>query len=112
MNKDRAVDPSNLRQTRMSTVIVSSIYSVLFVASYFFIVLLLLLQDNCPLVPNRDQSDTDPDGPDKQGDACDNCPTIPNLDQEDTDKDGLGDACDPDIDDDGEFVETEEDRVT
>ncbi|KAK3864814.1 hypothetical protein Pcinc_029530 [Petrolisthes cinctipes] len=57
--------------------------------------------DNCPLVANRDQSDTDPDGPDKQGDACDNCPTVPNLDQEDTDKDGVGDACDPDIDDDG-----------
>ncbi|XP_071537031.1 cartilage oligomeric matrix protein isoform X2 [Panulirus ornatus] len=57
--------------------------------------------DNCPLVSNPDQADTDPDGADDQGDACDNCPTVPNLDQEDTDKDGIGDACDPDIDDDG-----------
>ncbi|CAL4094625.1 unnamed protein product, partial [Meganyctiphanes norvegica] len=57
--------------------------------------------DNCPLVSNPDQRDSDPDGPDKQGDACDNCPTTPNLDQEDNDKDGMGDACDPDLDNDG-----------
>lgn len=62
------------------------------------------LQDNCPLVSNPDQTDSDPDGSDKKGDACDNCPTIPNLDQEDTDGDGRGDACDDDLDNDSIFL--------
>lgn len=60
-------------------------------------------QDNCPLVANPSQSDSDPEGSDKKGDACDNCPTVANLDQEDTDGDGKGDACDDDLDNDRRF---------
>jgi hypothetical protein len=55
--------------------------------------------DNCRLITNPDQADRDGDG---RGDACDNCPDVPNADQANTDyaNDG-GDACDPDIDNDG-----------
>ena len=60
-------------------------------------------QDNCPYVANPGQENTDKGEPDKAGDACDNCPSTPNADQDDTDGDGLGDACDPDIDNDGEI---------
>jgi hypothetical protein len=61
--------------------------------------------DNCPLVSNADQLDTDGDG---QGNACDadddndgvsdttdNCPLVSNPNQADFDLDGIGDTCDP-----------------
>ncbi|MBT9557575.1 MAG: OmpA family protein, partial [Myxococcales bacterium] len=60
--------------------------------------------DNCPEIPNVEQTDTDGDG---DGDACDtdddddgvldgedNCPIAANPTQADGDADGLGDACD------------------
>ncbi len=61
--------------------------------------------DNCPLVPNPDQTDSDGDGvgnacePDDDNDgvldADDNCPFTHNPDQADRDGDGIGDACTP-----------------
>lgn len=47
--------------------------------------------DNCPLVPNPDQTDADAD---QLGDVCDNCPSAENPAQSDGDADGIGDACD------------------
>lgn len=62
--------------------------------------------DNCPLLENVDQLDSNGDG---LGDACDadadgientvdNCPLTANTDQIDTNQDLVGDACDEDAD--------------
>jgi hypothetical protein len=59
---------------------------------------ILKTPDNCPLVENPDQNDSDSDG---AGDLCDNCSAIANPTQLDTDSDSLGDVCDDDDDNDG-----------
>ena len=46
--------------------------------------------DNCPLVKNTDQLDSDADG---IGNACDNCPLTFNPQQWDLNQTGIGDAC-------------------
>ena len=49
------------------------------------------IDDNCPDVPNADQTDSDSDG---LGNVCDNCPLTDNPFQDNSDSDGFGDACD------------------
>jgi hypothetical protein len=57
--------------------------------------------DNCPLVKNPLQEDSDRD---RRGDVCDNCRLVANADQLNTDHaDDGGDACD--LDDDNDFCE-------
>ena len=82
--------------------------------------------DNCPLMPNTDQMDSDNNG---IGDVCeggsnnndgdndgivdidDNCPLVPNTDQMDSDNNGIGDVCEglPGGDSDGDGVPDGED---
>ena len=57
--------------------------------------------DNCPLVTNSDQADTDGDG---TGDACDNCPLVANSNQADMNGNKIGDACESDLDGDGKII--------
>jgi hypothetical protein len=47
--------------------------------------------DNCPMVANLDQTNSDADS---HGDACDNCPNTDNENQANGDSDSHGDACD------------------
>lgn len=47
--------------------------------------------DNCGLISNPEQENSDEDG---FGDACDNCPSVDNPEQDDGDGDGVGDVCD------------------
>jgi len=63
--------------------------------------------DNCPDVPNKDQTNSDGD---ELGDACDNCPSVTNAGQEDADQDMVGDACDNDNDRDRDGVQDDIDN--
>jgi len=64
-------------------------------------------QDSCPMLVDNEPgnsncfTDLDGDGVQDYGFNSDNCPGIHNPFQYDTDQDSSGDACDPDIDNDG-----------
>lgn len=49
------------------------------------------LCDNCSLAANTSQEDSDGD---TVGNACDNCPIVANKTQQDSDRDGVGNICD------------------
>lgn len=77
--------------------------------------------DNCPVVSNGDQTDTEGDGAgnpcdpddddDRIPDGLDNCPLVSNVDQTDTDGDKIGDLCTPDDDGDGVLDEGDNCRL-
>jgi len=56
--------------------------------------------NDCDSLTDEDALGEDTDG-DGVHNICDNCSEIANADQGDSDSDGLGDACDPDNDNDG-----------
>ncbi|MGA7370094.1 MAG: YncE family protein [Nitrososphaeraceae archaeon] len=69
-----------------------------------------LVQKELPTIPPSPSPPTPKDSDDDGfPDESDNCPTVPNIDQTDTDDDGIGDACDEEtcgdnIDNDGDGV--------
>ena len=63
----------------------------MFTKMFYHSIIAVDTHDNCRIVPNPDQKDTDGDS---IGDACDNCLDKPNSNQADKDEDGVGNACD------------------
>jgi hypothetical protein len=65
-------------------------------------------RDNCPLVVNPDQADSDADG---MGDACDVCPIDDDPQQIDSDGDGVGNICDNCDDANADQLDSDDDGV-